>query len=64
MKENQEESWKRKFKHLVMTGESTANEKRKSEIAPKVEMADKTYRVILFFFILIFWIVLIVRYVM
>lgn len=51
-----------KLKHILLTGESLANEKRKAELRPKIEMADKTFRVGLLFFFLLFWIIVIWRY--
>lgn len=61
MAEN-EPTFREKFTHLIMTGESLANEKRKAEIKPKIDMADKAYRFVLLFFFLLFWIILIWQY--
>lgn len=58
----QEPNFKERFKHLIMTGESVANEKRKAEIQPKIDMADKTFRFGLLFFFLLFWVIAIWRF--
>ncbi|MBP3703104.1 MAG: hypothetical protein J6I65_04870 [Lachnospiraceae bacterium] len=57
-----EPTFREKFKHILMTGESLANEQRKAEIKPKIDLADKAYRFVLLFFFLLFWVIAIWRY--
>lgn len=46
-----------KIKHILLTGESLADEKRKAERKTQIEMGDKTYRFLLMFFFLLFWVI-------
>ena len=49
----------KKIKHILLTGESLATEKRRAERKSEIEMGDKTYRFLLIFFFLLFWVIMI-----
>ena len=55
-------SFRDNFKNLIMTGETLANEERKAQIKPKIDLADKAYRFVLLFFFLLFWVIVIWQY--
>ena len=59
---SEKSTWRDDFKHLVLTGERRANEERKAELKPHIEMADHAYKLGLGLVVVIFFVIMTLTY--